>query len=121
VDVLPEQLQKKQGKGPRSSVSAEAFGNWNKKSDFKPRVVEKSDLTSQKIRERLHQSFLFSALNEAEFKIVVDAMEEKRFQAGDNVIEQGEDGYELFVVESGSQSCYRLFSGQSQATFLKKY
>jgi cAMP-dependent protein kinase regulator len=45
---------------------------------------------------------LFSALNEAEFKIVVDAMEEKRFQAGDNVIEQGEDGYELFVVESGS-------------------
>jgi CRP-like cAMP-binding protein len=38
-------------------------------------------------------------------------MEEKRFQAGDKVIEQGEDGYELFVVESGTLSCFRLFSG----------
>jgi CRP-like cAMP-binding protein len=40
-------------------------------------------------------------------------MEEKRFQAGDKVIEQGEDGKELFVVESGTLSCFRLFSGQS--------
>ena len=48
-------------------------------------------------------------------------MEEKRFQAGDKVIEQGEDGKELFVVESGTLSCFRLFSGQSQATFLKHY
>ena len=111
MDVLPEQLQKKQGKGPRTSVSAEAFGHWNKKSDFKPRVVEKSEATTEKIRARLNMSFLFSSLNESEFKIVVDAMEEKRFQAGENVIVQGEDGYELFVVESGTQSCFRLFSG----------
>ena len=110
---MPEELLKKKEKGPRNSVSAEAFGNWNKKSDFKPRVVEKSDDTKHKIRTRLNQSFLFSALNEIEFKIVVDAMDERRVPAGETVIQQGEDGYELFVVESGTLSCFRLFSGQS--------
>lgn len=48
-------------------------------------------------------------------------MEERRVAPGENVITQGEDGYELFVVESGTLSCYRQFPNQSQATFLKKY
>lgn len=34
VDVLPEDLAKKKAKGPRASVSAEAFGAFNKKEDF---------------------------------------------------------------------------------------
>ena len=41
VDILPEDLAKKKAKGPRSSVSAEAFGVFNKKSAFKARIVEK--------------------------------------------------------------------------------
>jgi len=102
-------------------VSAEAFGNWNKKSNFKPRVVDKTDQTKSKIRARLNQSFLFQALNEEELRIVVDAMDEKKYAPGETVIQQGEDGYELFVVESGTLSCFKLFSGQSQATFLKHY
>ncbi len=61
------------------------------------------------------------ALNEEELNVVVDALEEKRYSAGQTIIDQGEDGYELFVVESGTLSCYRLFSGNSQATFLKHY
>ena len=32
-------------KGPRSSVCAEVFGAWNKKSEFKPRVVPKNEET----------------------------------------------------------------------------
>lgn len=56
---------------------------------------------------------MFSALNEKEFNIVVDAMEEKRYNPGDKVIQQGEDGNELFVVESGTLSCFKQFSGSS--------
>ncbi len=78
---MPEQLNKAAKKGPRTSVSAEAFGEWNKKSDFKPKVVEKTDETKQKIRERLTGAFMFSALSDQEFKIVVDAMEEKKVKA----------------------------------------
>lgn len=48
-------------------------------------------------------------------------MEEKRFAGGDKVIAEGEDGNELFVVEQGTLSCYKLFTGQSEPTFLKKY
>lgn len=43
VDIPPEKIVNKYKKGPRSSVSAEAFGIWNKKSDFKPTVVDKSE------------------------------------------------------------------------------
>ena len=53
--------------------------------------------------------------------IVVDAMEEKRYTPGQEVIKQGDDGSELFVVENGVLSCTKVFSGQSQPTFLKKY
>ena len=60
-------------------------------------------------------------MNDKEFHIVVDAMEEKRYKAGEKVITQGEDGAELFVVESGVLSCTKLFSGKTEPTFLKNY
>ena len=43
--------------------------------------------------------------------IVVGAMEERRLKHKDHVITQGEDGNELFVVESGTLSCFKSFSG----------
>lgn len=73
-------------KGPRTSVSAEAFGAWNKKSEFQPRVIQKSEETKAKISARLKSSFLFQSLNDKEFHIVVDAMEEKRYASGESVI-----------------------------------
>ena len=36
-------------------------------------------------------------------------MEEKRYAAGDKVIIEGEDGHELFVVESGTLTCTKTF------------
>lgn len=120
MDSLPVPVQPVK-KGPRTSVSAEAFGMWNRKEEFKARVIEKSEETKDKISSRLKQSFIFQALNEEEFSIVVNAMEEKRFVGGDKVIEQGEDGNELFVVEQGKLSCYKQFSGHQEPTFLRKY
>lgn len=43
VDFLPEDLAKKKAKGPRTSVSAEVFGIFNKKENFKPKVIQKSE------------------------------------------------------------------------------
>lgn len=61
------------------------------------------------------------ALDEKEMQIVVDAMEEKKYQANERVINQGEDGSELFVVENGLLSCTKIFSGATEPTFLKRY
>ena len=46
-------------------------------------------------------AFMFKALGEDELTIVVNAMEEKRFNAGETVITEGEAGSVLFVVDEG--------------------
>jgi cAMP-dependent protein kinase regulator len=52
-----------QKKGPRASVSAEAFGTWNKKEEFKAPFYSKSDAVKSALKQRLDQAFMFSALN----------------------------------------------------------
>ena len=64
----------------RVSVSAEAFGAWNKKTDYKPKVVEKSSDQMIRLETRLSQAFMFSALDEKEKDIVIRAMEEVKFK-----------------------------------------
>lgn len=75
MDSLPLPAAKKNMK-PRASVSAEAFGVWNQKGSFKPKVIAKSGEAKQAIREKLNLAFMFSALSEDEKDIVIDAMEE---------------------------------------------
>jgi len=91
----------------RTSVSAEAFGRFNKKEAFKPRVIEKSQDIKEKIRARLGQAFMFSGLDESEMTVVIDAMDEVKHKAGATVIKEGDSGDELYVVESGHLDCYK--------------
>lgn len=85
----------------RKSVSAEAYGLYNKKGYFSARTVEKDQATKDKIRERLLHSFMFQALEESDLTVVIDSMEEKTFNRNDTVIEQNADGDELYVVGEG--------------------
>lgn len=48
-------------------------------------------------------------------------MEIKDYQPGEFVIKQGDDGQELYIVQSGELSCSKLFSGKTEETFLKTY
>jgi len=100
VDELPVPAPSKAAK-MRTSVSAEAFGIYHKKSDFKPIVIDKSDDVKEKIQKRLSESFLFNTLSEKDQNIVLDAMKEENFKEGDIVIKEGDDGDVLYVVESG--------------------
>lgn len=70
----------------RAGVSAEVYGEWNKKEDFKPPVVPKTEATKEKLRNRLLDAFMFNSLATAELDIVVDAIEEKKMQANEVVI-----------------------------------
>jgi cAMP-dependent protein kinase regulator len=120
IEELPL-LTKPKAANARSSVSAEVFGNWNKKEDFHPRVIQKSESQKLKITERLNKSFMFAALDHNEINIIVDAMEEKNFVSGETVIKQGDEGNELFVVESGKLECSKVFKDTETPTFLKSY
>lgn len=107
---------------PRTSVSAEVYGMYNKKENYKPKVIPKSQAQKDKIGQRLNQAFMFSALEEKEKEIVINAMEEKHFKAGEWVIKQGEDGDHLYVVDQGSLKCFKRFSKtDKEDKYLKTY
>lgn len=83
---MPEDIAKARAKGPRISVSAEAFGTFNKKEAWKPRFIDKSEAVTKAIMEKIEKSFMFSGLDDKEKQVVVDAMEEKVAQPGEVVI-----------------------------------
>ena len=64
---------------------------------------------------------MFNALEPKELNIIVDAIEEVKVAAGENVIVQGDQGDCMYVLESGSLDCTKVFPGQSEPTFLKTY
>ena len=48
-------------------------------------------------------------------------MEERRARPGEAVIKQGEDGSELFVIDSGELDCHKVFKEGDPPTYLKTY
>ena len=93
-EEFEKKLKKKLGgKGKpkvRGGVSAEVYGQFNKKEDFKARVIPKSEDQILRIKTRILSSFLFSSLDQKDLEIVIGAMEEKHYQPGDMVIKQGD-------------------------------
>ena len=93
----------------RTSVSAEVFGVFNKKDDFVAPKHPKTPQVKEALKNRLEQAFMFSALNPEELSIVLDAMVEVKKKAGEAIIREGEDGDNLYVVESGTLTCTKTF------------
>jgi cAMP-dependent protein kinase regulator len=115
-----ERSRKSLLRGPRIAVSAEAYGEFNKKGNYKAVVFNKSEEQIHSIKSRIIQSFLFNSLDAKELKVIIDAMELKTFTKGDVIINQGDYGDCLYVVELGELECYKLFnSGESK--LVKKY
>lgn len=64
---------------------------------------------------------MFNALDEKEFEIVVDSIEEVKVNPGDVIIKEGDEGDCMYVVESGTLTCTKVFKGKTEPTFLKEY
>jgi len=70
----------------------------------------------------MQQCFIFSALEEKDFITVINAMEEKKYQKYDKVIQQGSQGDSLFLIDSGTLDCFKLINNDDkEATYLKVY
>lgn len=100
----------------RASVSAEVFGRYHVKEQFVPIVVPKSDEVKQKLQEILTLTFIFGKLKQQEKSIIIDAMENKNFEAGETVIKQNDAGDVLFVVEEGELDCFKEFVSHNHIT-----
>jgi len=101
----PPDFFKEQTTKARTSVSAEAYGEWNTKKAFVPPVLPKSEDQKSRLRSCLCDSFLFASLEPHDLNIVIGAMSEEQVESGKRVINQGENGDFLFVVESGELEC----------------
>ena len=119
INKNPE--KKKMSLIPRSGVSAEVYGQFHKKESFHPRVVPKSSEQIQRIKSSVIHSFLFGNLEPKDLEVVINAMEEKRYKKGDNIINQGDNGDCLYFVEEGNLSCYKKFQNQPKPKLVKKY
>jgi len=104
-ELMPE--PPKMNRGPRQSVSAEAYGMWNKKTEFVAPVYEKTPEQKARIEKCLGPSFLFSALDKEEMQTVILAFKEKQVDAGIRIIQQGDDGESMFLIEEGKVDCLK--------------
>jgi len=106
-DEPPPDFFKEQTGPPkaRQSVSAEAYGEWNAKKAFVPPCIVKTDEQKERLKSCLIKSFLFASLEEQDLNIVIGAMKEVQTEPKQRVINQGENGDFLFVIESGKLDC----------------
>lgn len=114
-------VHKNDYKSMRTSVSAEAYGEFNKKGNFKAPVYPKNAEQKERINSKLNVSFLFSGLDKKEKDIIVDAMKIVEVKANTRVIEQGAQGDDLFVVDSGKLDCYKKFPNEDSERLLLTY
>lgn len=127
LDTVQEQVEfkklvnKADYKSQRISVSAEVYGEHNKKENFKPPVYPKSAQQKDNILGKLRNSFLFSALEPKELDVIANAMKEQQVTGGTTVIKQGDKGDDLYVVDSGTLDCFKLFPNENQPRFLLSY
>jgi len=89
----------------RCSVSAEAYGDWNTKVSFVAPVISKSEEQTARLTRVLGDSFMFSALEPPDLAAVIGAMREIAVEPRNRLIQQGDDGDCLYVVETGRFEC----------------
>ena len=121
INKIEERRQKLTKKGQRSGISAEAFGRFNKKKTFKLRIIPKTDSQKENIKNKCLTCFLFNNFDDVEIATIVDACEEKRFKKNEYVIKQGDNGDNLYIIESGELICEKVFNEGESPTYLKTY
>lgn len=116
MDEIPESMKKPEAQmgRARQSVSAEAYGTWNQKQAFTPPVHAKSDDQKDRLKSTLQKSFMFSSLEAKDMETILMAMKEVPMKAGEKVINEGDDGDFLFVIETGSLECIKKIDGEDK-------
>eukprot|EP00747_Dinoflagellata_sp_TGD_P068639 gnl/TRDRNA2_/TRDRNA2_155797_c0_seq1.p1 gnl/TRDRNA2_/TRDRNA2_155797_c0~~gnl/TRDRNA2_/TRDRNA2_155797_c0_seq1.p1 ORF type:complete len:435 (-),score=131.38 gnl/TRDRNA2_/TRDRNA2_155797_c0_seq1:69-1277(-) len=98
-------------RGPRQSVSAEAYGAWNKVKDFTPPVHPKTEEQKDRLSKVLQRCILFSSMDKEEMTILINAMIEKPVEADTRLIKEGDDGEVMYVIEEGKFECFKKIDG----------
>lgn len=78
---------------------------------FNPPIYPKSDEDKSQLSSALMNSFLTKTLSDEAKKTIIDAMYEKSFSVGQNIVTQGKTGKEYYILKSGQ--CQVIVQQQS--------
>lgn len=97
----------------RQSVCAEPL-NPDSDEDENPIVYPKTDDQRLRLNESIRNILLFKNVAPEQLSEVLDAMFEKKVQPGDHVIDQGDDGDNFYVIDSGVYEIYVKIDGKDK-------
>lgn len=86
----------------RGAVSADVMDVEDIASGEAPKVVPKDESTMAQLKKSVEANVLFQHLEAAELKMVLDAMFPVNPKAGEVVIQQGDEGDNFYVIDSGT-------------------
>ncbi|XP_068132379.1 cAMP-dependent protein kinase type II-beta regulatory subunit [Hyperolius riggenbachi] len=96
----------------RASVCAEAYNPDEEDDETENRIINpKTDDQRQRLQEACKDILLFKSLDQEQMSQVLDAMFEKLVQCGDHIIDQGDDGDNFYVIDSGTYDIYVKIDG----------
>ncbi|XP_062584787.1 cAMP-dependent protein kinase type II regulatory subunit-like isoform X1 [Saccostrea cucullata] len=100
-DEEPEPPPNLNARGTRRGSVFAAPYNPESDDEYEKIVHPKSDEQRQRLAEAVNHILLFRSLEPEQMQEVLDAMFEKKVVDGDHVIDQGDDGDNFYVIESG--------------------
>ncbi|XP_055354466.1 cAMP-dependent protein kinase type II-alpha regulatory subunit-like isoform X2 [Paramacrobiotus metropolitanus] len=96
----------------RQAVSAESYDP-AAESDVPDKVFPKSEEQLHRVKEAVKEVLLFRSLDEDHLKKVIDALEEVKVEAGEEVIKIDDEKAEHFyVIEEGEFDCFAKVNGE---------
>jgi cAMP-dependent protein kinase regulator len=99
---IAQMYKAKVGTG-RKSVSAERYDpTEDDLDDMTSKVVPKSDIQRKRLQQAASKIMLLNRLDEEQLQKVLDAMEERKVSSNEVVIQQGDDGDNFYIIESGT-------------------
>ncbi|CAB4012003.1 cAMP-dependent kinase type II regulatory subunit-like isoform X1 [Paramuricea clavata] len=89
-------------RGRRRAVAAETYDPSKEDHDVKKVVHPKTEEQRSRLKHAMQNILLFKACEAEQIQDILDAMLERKVQKGDEVITQGDDGDNFYVIELGT-------------------
>jgi cAMP-dependent protein kinase regulator len=115
--VTPSVEQPPIRKKRRESIFAEKI---NDEADFELKVIDKSQQNSERILQILENNLFFSHLDQDQMNQVVNAMFLVEKKEGDIIINQGDDGDNFYIIDTGSVEVFIKTVGSEEEAKLVK-
>jgi CRP-like cAMP-binding protein len=84
------------------------------KKESEEKEAEKTEDDKEKLRDRLKNSLIFSALEVNDLESIINSMQEKKYSKDDTIVKQGDEAKEVFVIKEGFLSFTELLVNQSK-------